>query len=186
MTAVAPSVLIAEHDDVARLFLADNLHADGYWPVCAADTAAALELLSGAPDALIVDVNGDTLGVVDAIREETRPEVDPQLPILVLTSHSSELHRVRLLERGADDWSARPTPTSSCAPDSARCCAARRPAAPRRCSVPGRCDSMSAHAARGPATSRSSRCAERSYQLLVALIGEPDRGFTREELLRSA
>jgi DNA-binding response OmpR family regulator len=49
MTAVAPNVLIAENDDVCRLFLADNLEADGYRPVCAADTAAALELLSATP-----------------------------------------------------------------------------------------------------------------------------------------
>ena len=42
MTAVAPNVLIAENDDVCRLFLADNLEADGYRPVRAADTAEAL------------------------------------------------------------------------------------------------------------------------------------------------
>lgn len=99
MTNVAPNVLIAETDDVSRLFLADNLEADGYRPVCAVDTAAALERLSEGTDALIVDVNGDTLGVIDAIREQTDPGVDPQLPILVLTSHSAELHRTRLLER---------------------------------------------------------------------------------------
>ncbi len=57
---------------------------------------------------LIVDVNGDTLGVIDAIRDEDRPDIDPELPILVLTSHTDELHRTRLLERGADDVLCKP------------------------------------------------------------------------------
>jgi len=86
MTAATARVLIAEQNDAARQFLTDNLEADGYRPVGASDTAAALELLAGAFEALIVDVNGETLGLVDAIRSETRPELDPQLPILVLSS----------------------------------------------------------------------------------------------------
>ena len=78
MTAVAPNVVIAENDDVSRLLLADNLAADGCRPVCAAVTAAALGLLSTALDALIVDVNGGTLGVIDAIRDQVRPGIDPE------------------------------------------------------------------------------------------------------------
>lgn len=75
--------------------------------MCAADTEAALELLAGHPDALIADVN-NTLGLVDAVRGETGPWVDPQRPILVLTSDAGELHRTRLLERGADDVLTKP------------------------------------------------------------------------------
>ena len=108
MTAATARVLIAEQNDVARQFLTDNLEADGYRPVGASDTAAALKLLAGAFEALIVDVNGETLGLVDAIRSETRPELDPQLPILVVSSQAEELHRTRLLERGADDVLCKP------------------------------------------------------------------------------
>jgi len=185
MTAVAPNVLIAEHDDVSRLFLADNLQADGYWPVCAADTAAALELLSGTPDALIVDVNGDTLGVIDAIREQIRPGVDPQLPILVLTSHTGELHRTRLLERGADDV--------LCKPYSYPELRARLGALLRRADARRTPQVLRAGSLRLDVRSRRAWVGEveieplrgKEYQLLLALITEPERVFTREELLRS-
>jgi DNA-binding response OmpR family regulator len=185
MTAVAPNVLIAEHDDVARLFLSDNLEADGYRPVCAADICEALALLAQAPDALIVDVNGDTLGVIDAIREETHPGVDPQLPILVLTSHTSELHRTRLLERGADDVLCKPY---SYVELRARLGALLRRAQARRTPRVLRAGSL-----RLDVRSRRAWVGEveieplrgKEYQLLVALIGEPERVFTREELLRS-
>jgi DNA-binding response OmpR family regulator len=185
MTAAAPSVLIAEHDDVARLFLSDNLQADGYRPLCAADTAAALELLSGALDVLIVDVNGDTVGVVDAIREETRPGVDPQLPILVLTSQSNELHRTRLLERGADDVLGKPY---SYVELRARLGALLRRAQARRTPQVLRAGSLrldvrSRRAWVGEVEIDSLRGKE--YQLLLTLIAEPERVFTRAELLRS-
>jgi DNA-binding response OmpR family regulator len=185
MIDAAPIVLIAEHESQAREFLADNLQADGYRSVCAADGDAALELLAGPLDALIVDVNGDTLSVIDAVRSESLPAADPQLPILVLTSESGELHRTRLLERGADDVLGKPYSYPELR--------ARLGALLRR-----------AHARRNPQVMRagSLRLDVRSrrawvggteiegltgkeYELLMALIADPERVFTREELLRS-
>jgi DNA-binding response OmpR family regulator len=162
-----------------RKKMADNLKADGYRPACAADTAAALGLLSDGPDALIVDVNGDTLGVVDAIREETRPGVDPQLPILVVTSHSSELHRIRLLERGADDVLCKPY---SYIELRARLGALLRRAQARRAPQVLRAGSLrldvrSRRAWVGQVETEPLRGKE--YQLLVALIGEPERVLTK-------
>jgi DNA-binding response OmpR family regulator len=185
MTAVAPNVLIAENDDVCRLFLADNLKADGYKPVCAVDTAAALDLLSAIPDALIVDVNGDTLGVIDAIRQETHPAADPHLPILVLTSHTGELHRTRLLERGADDVLCKPYAYPELR---ARLGALLRRADARRTPHVLRAGSL-----RLDVRSRRAWVGEveieplrgKEYQLLLALIAEPERVFTRAELLSS-
>jgi DNA-binding response OmpR family regulator len=113
MIDTAPIVLIAEHDNLAREFLTENLQADGYRPVCAADGDAALELIASPLDAPIVDVNGDTLSVIDVVRGEAVPAADPQLPILVLTSNGTELHRTRLFERGADDVVCKPSPTIS-------------------------------------------------------------------------
>jgi DNA-binding response OmpR family regulator len=185
MPAVAQNVLIAETDDVSRLFLADNLEADGYRPVCAADTGEALELLSETPDALIVDVNGDTLGVIDAIREQTRPHIDPHLPILVLTSRAEELHRTRLLERGADDV--------LCKPYSYPELRARLGALLRRADARHTPHVLRAGSLRLDVRSRRAWVGEveieplrgREYQLLLTLIAEPERVFTREELLRS-
>jgi len=179
MAAVAPTVLIAENDEVCRLFLADNLQADGYWPVCAADTSAALALLSRTPDALIVDVNGDTLGVIDAIREQTCPGIDPDLPILVLTSHTGELHRTRLLERGADDV--------LCKPYSYPELRARLGALLRRADARRTPQVLRAGSLRLDVRSRRAWVGEveieplrgKEYQLLLALITEPERVLTK-------
>lgn len=185
MTAATARVLIAEQNDVARQFLTDNLEADGYRPVGAADTAAALELLAASFDALIVDVNGETLGLVDAIRSETRPELDPQLPILVLSSQADELHRTRLLERGADDV--------LCKPYSYPELRARLAALLRRANARHTPQVLRAGSLRLDVRSRRVWVGEveieplggKEYQLLLTLIGEPGRVFTREELLRS-
>jgi DNA-binding response OmpR family regulator len=179
MPAVAPNVLIAETDDVSRLFLADNLEADGYRAVCAADTGEALELLSATPDALIVDVNGDTLGVIDAIREQTRPHIDPHLPILVLTSHTGELHRTRFLEPGADDV--------LCKPYSYPELRARLGALLRRADARRTPHVLRAGSLRLDVRSRRAWVGEveieplrgKEYELLLALIAEPERVLTK-------
>lgn len=185
MTAATARVLIAEQNDVARQFLTANLEADGYRPVGAADTAAALELLAASFDALIVDVNGETLGLIDAIRSETRPELDPQLPILVLSSQADELHRTRLLERGADDVLCKPYSYPELR---ARLASLLRRAHHRRTPHMLRAGSL-----RLDVRSRRAWVGEveieplrgKEYQLLLMLIAEPERVFTREELLRS-
>lgn len=185
MTAVAPNVLIADNEDVSRLFLADNLKADGYKPVCAAHTAAALDLLSAIPDALIVDVNGDTLAVIDAIRQETHAAVDPHLPILVLTSQAGELHCTRLLERGADDVLCKPYSYPELRARLGallrRADARRAPQVLRAASL--RLDVRGRRAWVGDVEIEPLRGKE--YQLLLTLIAEPERVFTRDELLRS-
>ena len=184
MTAASPSVLIAEQHDLTREFLADNLQADGYRPICANDTATALEMLCGALDALIVDMNGDTIGLVDAIRDERCPVVDPQLPILVLTSEAGELHRTRQLERGADDVLSKPFSYPELRARLGallrRAHARRAPRLLRAGSL--RLDASSRRAWVGGVEIEALRGKE--YELLLALIGEPERVFTREELLR--
>jgi two-component system phosphate regulon response regulator PhoB len=187
MTAENPRVLIAESaDPIARAFLAENLAADHYQPVCATDSAAALELLAGPLDALLVDVNGDTLAIVDLVRAETLSGIDPQLPILVLTSRTDGLHRTRLLERGADDVLAKPFSYPELPPRPARGAAAPRTRPPRtaraaRRLVTGRCPLPPCLGRRG----RDRGLRGKEYQLLLALVAEPERVFTRQELLGS-
>ena len=68
-----PTVLVVEEDDVARSFLADNLEADRYRVRTADSREKALAILSvQQPDVIVVDVNGKTLDLIDAIREWRR------------------------------------------------------------------------------------------------------------------
>lgn len=105
------TILIAEEDPATRIFLADNLTADGYRVKVADTTAKALALLQvDPPDLMVVDVNGETLALLDAVRGAERAEsrIDPDTPVIALSAEASELHRVRLLERGGDDVVAKP------------------------------------------------------------------------------
>src|SRR4051812_47130936 len=62
------SILLVEEDAVCRGFLADNLTADGYEVILAADKADAIAKLSVGPDLVLCDVNGHTLELLDAVR----------------------------------------------------------------------------------------------------------------------
>ena len=142
MSTTEVTILLAEEDDCTRAFLHENLSADGYGVLVAPDRAKALAPLSTAhPDLIVVDVNGQTLELLDTVRagEGIAGRADPDTPMIVLSRDADSLQRIRLLERGGDEWSGSRSPIPSCAPGSARCCAAReqRGAASGSC-APGR------------------------------------------------
>src|SRR5205823_6860070 len=105
------TILVAEEHPATRNFLIDNLAADGYRTLAAQDRAKALALLDVEhPDLVVVDINGDTLELLDAIRSATglASRIDPDTPLIALTGQSDAIHRIRLLERGGDDVVAKP------------------------------------------------------------------------------
>ena len=166
----------------------DNLSADGYRVLVAPDRAKALALLATAhPDLIVVDVNGQTLELLDAVRVRRgdRRRADPDTPMIVLSRDADRLQRIRLLERGGDDVVRKPFAYPELRARIAR------GAAPLADDRRGRRILRA-----GPIVidvrSREVRVCERpvelsanEYELLLALAGEPHRVFTREELLRS-
>jgi DNA-binding response OmpR family regulator len=83
----------------------ENLEADRYRVRTADSREKALAILSvQQPDVIVVDVNGKTLDLIDAIRDGDglAGRVDPDTPLIVLTTRVDELHRIRLLDRGGD------------------------------------------------------------------------------------
>jgi DNA-binding response OmpR family regulator len=180
------TILVAEEHPATRNFLIDNLAADGYRTLAAEDGAKALALLDVEhPDLVVVDINGDTLDLVDAVRSATglASRVDPDTPLIALTGRSDAIHRIRLLERGGDDVVAKPFTYPELR--------ARIAALLRRSEV------RSAPLLRriGPLTidvpSREVRVGDQTvdlsakeYELLLTLSNDPARVFTREELLR--
>ena len=110
-STITPQLLVADEDHTACTFLPDNLIADGYHVDVATTGNDALAYLRGtAPDLILADVNGNTLALVDQVRsgEQGLCAAPPDTPIIALTSHADEVHRVRLLERGSDDVIAKP------------------------------------------------------------------------------
>ena len=111
MSTTDATILLAEEHDATRAFLEDNLRADGYRVLVAADRAKALALLGTAhPDLMVVDVNGQTLELLDAVRsgDGIAGNADPDTPMIVLSRDADRLQRIRLLERGGDDVIRKP------------------------------------------------------------------------------
>jgi DNA-binding response OmpR family regulator len=180
------SILLCEEDAPTRTFLADNLIADGYQVLPAETKAAALaELETCQPDLVICDVNGDTLGLLDAVRhaDGVASQIDPDVPLIVLTARSDELARVRFLDRGSDDVVAKPFSYLELR--------ARVRALLRRCHGRQRRQVIQVGALRIDTVAREVRVGETTvdlsateYALLTHLAREPTRVFTKHELLR--
>jgi DNA-binding response OmpR family regulator len=104
-------ILIVEEDRATRSFLADQLVADGYRILLAETRQHALHLLAEhQPQLVLADINGQTLGLLDAVRsgDGLAGAIDPNTPLIVLTSRADELDRVRVFDRGGDDVVAKP------------------------------------------------------------------------------
>ena len=168
-------------------FLADNLEADRYRVRTADSREKALAILSvQQPDVIVVDVNGKTLDLIDAIRDGDglAGRVDPDTPLIVLTARVDELHRIRVLDRGGDDVLAKPYSYPELrARITALLRRARARRAPRMLRV-GRADDRPRRTDRGDRRRTGSSCPAKEYELLRTLAREPTRVFTREELLR--
>ena len=190
MTDGASTILVVEDDDATRTFLADNLTADGYDLVVAdtvRDGARALE--TKYPDLAVVDVglpDGSGLDLVRAVREADGlvSRIDPLTPLLVLSGHASDVDRLRGLERGADDYVAKPFGYPELR---LRIGALLRRSQGRRARGRLRVGPLEVDPAAREARLHGERVdvSQKEFALLRMLASEPTRVFTKEELLRS-
>jgi DNA-binding response OmpR family regulator len=182
----ARSVLVADETDESREFLAANLTADGYRVRTAGSCEKALAVLTvDAVDVIVVDVNGNTLGLIDAVRsgDGFAGRVDPNIPMIVLSARVDELHRIRVLDRGGDDVLAKPFSYPELR---ARIAAVPRRADARRAPRLLRVGALSVDpvARTVRVGGQPVELTAKEYELLRTLASEPTRVFTREELLR--
>lgn len=183
----APTVLLADEDEQVRVFLADNLVADRYQVRIADCREKAIAILSvHAIDLIIVDVNGATLGLIDALRSDDglAGHAHPDTPLLALTANTDVLDRVRALDRGADDVLAKPF---SYVELRARVAALlRRATATSRTARVLRVGQLTIDTAARSVKVATTEVPVRpkEYELLQALASDPNRVFTRQELLR--
>jgi CheY-like chemotaxis protein len=95
----SPLILLVEDDRATRSFLAENLSADGYQVLQAENRRHALHLLAThRPQLVLADINGQTLGLLDAVRagDGLAGAIDPNTPMIVLAAGTDELERVRV------------------------------------------------------------------------------------------
>ncbi len=186
MSTTTSTILLAEEHDATRAFLADNLTADGYRVLIAPDRAKALALLSTAhPDLILVDINGQTLELLDTIRsgDGLAARVDPDTPLIVLSRDADRLQRIRVLERGGDDIVKKPFAYPELR---ARIAAVLRRSELRRSARILRAGPIviDVRSREVSVFDRRVDLTAKEYDLLVTLAGEPARVFTRDELLR--
>jgi DNA-binding response OmpR family regulator len=189
MGSAAATLLIVEDHQSTRRFLADNLAADGYDLLEATTASEGLrQMETRFPDLAIIDLglpDWDGLELLRTVREADRVagQLDPDLPLLVLTGRAGELDRLRAFDRGADDYVLKPFSYQEL---HARVSALlrrsrRRPGTGRLRVGPLELDPVSRQVwLRGEQLELSNK----EFALLRALSGEPTRVFTREELLR--
>jgi DNA-binding response OmpR family regulator len=179
-------ILVVEEDPATRSFLAYNLTSDGYEVVVAEDRRHVLGLLAARrPQLVLVDINGHSLGLLDAVRQGDglAGEVDPETPIIVLTARADELSRVRVFDRGGDDVVSKPFSYPELR---GRVRALlRRSYEPRHAPV-ARVGTVTVdHRTREVRVGeRRVALAAKEFALLQTLIADPTRVFTKHELLR--
>jgi DNA-binding response OmpR family regulator len=184
-----PTILVVEDHQTTRVFLADNLSADGYDVIEAEGVFEARHLLESAfPDLAIIDLglsDGDGLDLLTRVRSADRiaGRLDPDLPLLVLSGRVSELDRLRGFDRGCDDYMVKPFSYHEL---SVRVRALLRRTQRRPTAVRLRIGSLELDPTSRQVWVRGEPVAlsKKEYALLRALAGEPTRVFTREELLR--
>lgn len=103
----APSVLIAEDEDLMRTILADLFGNAGYRVLMANSGEQALELFAAeAPALTISDI---TLGKLDGIELLDRiKQLDPDALVIMITAYSSVETAIAALRNGAYDYITKP------------------------------------------------------------------------------
>jgi DNA-binding response OmpR family regulator len=182
------TVVVCEDDDPTRELLCDHLTADRYRALPAPSASDALRLCGyGEPDLLVLDLVLPDAPGIDVLREirgarGSSDRYDPELPVVVLSGRTSEADRLRGFEAGADDYLGKPFHYPELA---ARLAAVLRRRNGRRAGVI-RIGELSVDpvSRRVRVGEREVELAKKEFALLRALASEPERVFTKEELLR--
>jgi len=185
-------VLIVEDHELTRRFLADNLSADGYEPLATGSVAHARHLIATERPAIaVLDLglpDGDGLTLLTELRaglsgRDPSSEVDPDLPVLILSGRAGEIDRVRGLERGADDYLAKPFSYQELR---LRLAALLRRTAGRTGMGRIRVRALELDPRSREVWLRGEpiHLSRKEFALVALLASEPTRTFTRAELLR--
>jgi DNA-binding response OmpR family regulator len=113
-TMAGSTVLVVDDEPRILEFLSDNLRADDYSVLTASAGEEALRVLRHSqPDVLVLDVVLPDMSGFDVCRrvrggDGVNDPWDPGLPIIMLSAKAEHTDRVRGLTRGADDYVTKP------------------------------------------------------------------------------
>ncbi len=180
--------MVVCEDDAATLeLLCDHLVADRFGALPAPSASDALRLCRyKQPDLLVLDLTLPDACGLDVMREIREADgvasrFDPRLPIIVLSGRGADADRVRGLEAGADDYLVKPFHYPELR---ARIAAVLRRGDTQR-EGPCRVGEIVIDPARRKAWVAGSevQLSNKEFSLLRMLASDPDRVFTKAELL---
>jgi two-component system response regulator PrrA len=174
-----PTILVVDDEPNVREMLEIGLAQHGFAVQCAADGAQALRMLPECrPDAILLDImlpKIDGVSLVPLFRRIT------EAPIVMLSALSDARDKIAGLTAGADDYVGKPFDLGEVA---ARLRAQlRRPQLAKRDVIRYADVVLDIGSRRAETASGPVELTAREFDLLVALLREPGRVFTRDQLL---
>jgi two-component system, OmpR family, KDP operon response regulator KdpE len=106
MSAAPLKVLVVDDDPPIRKLLRMGLETQGYQTMDASNAKSALELMSGRPDLVILDLGLPDMQGLELLSQIRAARED--LPIVVLSSRGDEVAKLAALDQGADDYVTKP------------------------------------------------------------------------------
>ncbi|MER5384827.1 response regulator transcription factor [Streptomyces sp. NPDC002688] len=179
-------VLVAEDDEMQAELIRRSLLSEGHTATVVHDGGAALdEARRHRPDLVVLDLMlpvVDGFGVCRALRR------DDDIPVLMLTARSTEDDVLLGLELGADDYMTKPySPRELMARIRTVLRRSGRSASERRGDPVVRAAGITVDPERHTVVCDGSpvECTPGEYEILLAMVGEPERVFSRRQLLHS-
>lgn len=103
---MATKILVVDDEPRFIRLVQANLVTEGYEIVQATDGQQAVDIIAGGePDLVLLDV---MMPVLDGFQACERIREFSNVPIIMLTAKGEEIHRVRGLDLGADDYIVKP------------------------------------------------------------------------------
>ncbi|MEV6054532.1 response regulator transcription factor [Streptomyces sp. NPDC052107] len=180
-------VLVAEDDEKQAELIRRSLLAEGHTATVVHDGAAALDAArSLGPDLVVLDL---MLPVVDGfgVCRALRGGADPEIPVVMLTARSAEDDLLLGLELGADDYMTKPySPRELMARIRTVLRRSGRGVGTRDDDPVVRAAGISVDPVRHEVRCGGATvdCTPAEFQILLAMAAEPERVFTRRQLLQ--
>ena len=183
MTAEAGRILVIEDDLSILTGVSMNLRYEGYEVLQAQDGAQGLELaVQQSPDLVILDIMLPRMNGYEVLTELRRR--GQRVPVLMLSARGMERDKVRGLDLGADDYVAKPFGVAELL---ARVKALLRRRYGEEGTVVRFGDvTVELDEKRVLRAGKPLEVTAQEFRLLVHLLSQPGRIFTREELLSGA
>jgi DNA-binding response OmpR family regulator len=183
------TVLVVDDEPLILAFLAENLRADDFTVLTAANGGEAIDALAASrPDVVLLDVVLPDMSGYEVCRrvrggDAVNDPWDPDLPIIMLSAKAEHTDRVRGLNRGADDYVTKPFHYPELL---ARIGAVLKRVSRARDAHQLAYGNLVVNILSREVTVAGMRVelSAKEFALLATLAGEPERVFTKKELLQ--